>query len=162
MSEPHNTETLSLDESVTHLLHRAGQIVDEAATTELEKLKVTPRQFTLLVAIEANSGATQVELINFTGIDRSTMAEMTRRLVVRGLIDKRPHRADNRASALKLSSTGKRLLKQCRSAVIVAERKFLERISPSRRKSLMTILTAVIAGPKAPGKPRRRATKPKD
>jgi len=162
MSEPQNPKPSSLDESVTHLLHRAGQIVDEAAMSELDKLKVTPRQFTLLVAIEANSGATQVELIKFTGIDRSTMAEMTRRLVVRGLIDKRLRHDDNRASALKLSSAGKRLLKQCRSAVNVAEKKFLERISPSRRKSLMSILTAVIAGPKAPARSKRRVSKPKD
>ncbi|VAW10648.1 hypothetical protein MNBD_ALPHA09-1941 [hydrothermal vent metagenome] len=157
MSEPQTSETYSLDGSVTHLLHRAGQIVDEVVTSELEKLKVTPRQFTLLVAIEANSGATQVELVEITGTDRSTMAEMTRRLVVRGLIEKRLRDGDNRATALKLSSAGKRLLKQCRSAVCTAEEKFLERISPTRRKSLMTILTAVIAGPKTPAKPKRPA-----
>ena len=162
MSEPENIETYSLDGSVTHLLHRAGQIVDEAVASELEKLKVTPRQFTLLVAIEANSGATQVELVGITGIDRSTMAEMTRRLVVRGLIDKRLRDGDNRATALKLSSAGNRLLKQCHSAVCAAEEKFLERISPTRRKSLMTILTAIVAGPKAPARSRRPALKSKD
>lgn len=157
MSEPQNPDSWNLDGSVTHLLHRAGQIVDEAVMSELDKLKVTPRQFTLLVAIEANSGSTQTELTKITGIDRSTMAEMTRRLVVRGLIDKQLRNDDNRASALELSTAGKRLLKQCRSAVGTAEKKFLDRISPSRRKSLMTILTAVIAGPKAPRRPGSKA-----
>lgn len=147
MAETPPTDSGSLEGSVTHLLHRAGQLADEAVKSELDKLKVTPRQFALLIAIEANSGATQVELVAATGIDRSTMAEMTRRLVIRGLINKNVQKGDSRATSLNLSATGKRLLKQCRSAVQSAEDMFLERVSPTRRKSLMTVLTALINGP---------------
>lgn len=143
MADTQKPEPSSLDSSVTHLLHRAGQIADEAVKKELDKLKVTPRQFTLLTGIEANPGLTQIELVKITSIDRSTMAEMTRRLVVRGLIEKSVLPEDKRAAALKLSSAGKRLLKQCRSAVLIGENLVLARVSATRRKSLMTVLTAL-------------------
>ncbi len=147
MADTQKPETSGLQTSVTHLLHRAGQIADEAVKKELDKLKVTPRQFTLLTGIDANPGSRQVELVKITSIDRSTMAEMTRRLVVRGLIDKSVPPEDNRATALRLSSAGKRLLKQCRSAVLIGENLVLARISATRRKSLMTALTALTKDP---------------
>jgi len=147
MAGPQKPDPSGLTTSVTHLLHRAGQIADEAAKKELDKLKVTPRQFTLLASIDANPGLTQIELVKITSIDRSTMAEMTRRLVVRGLIEKSVPPEDKRATALKLSPAGKRLLKQCRSAVLIGENLVLARVSATRRKSLMTVLTALTKDP---------------
>lgn len=156
MAEKAKQDPRDLDGSVTHLLHRASQLADDAVKSELEKLKVTPRQFALLTAIEAHSGSTQVELVAISGIDRSTMTDMTRRLVVRGLIEKGIGDGDRRTASLTLSSSGKRLLKQCRSAVQTAEAEFLARLSPTRRKSLLTTLGQVVAGPKGAARAKRQ------
>lgn len=142
----------TLDASVMHLLHRASQIAEEHVKAELARLKVTPRQYALMAAIDESPGATQVELVALTGIDKSTMAEMTRRLVVPKLIEKSLQDGDSRASSLKLTSSGKRLLKQCRSAAAAGEAEFLGRLPPSRRTSLMNVLRAVIGGQKSKGR----------
>lgn len=148
MSDTNDSGNDALGESVTHLLHRAGQIADECLRAELERLKVTPRQFALLTAIDARPGSTQIELVADTGIDKSTIAEMTRRLVVPGLIEKSLRDGDVRATSLRLTSAGRRLLKQCRSAAEVAETRFLSRLPPSRQKSLVNGLKAAVTGPK--------------
>lgn len=143
-----------LESSVTHLLHRASQIADEHVRVELERLKVTPRQYALMIAIDANPGATQTELVARTGIDKSTMAEMTRRLMVPKLIEKSLQGDDGRASSHRLTSSGRRLLKQCHSAAQAGEAVFLQRLPPARRKPLLNVLRAVVSGPKAKGRGR--------
>jgi MarR family len=67
------------DRSPLHLLHRASQRVDEfhAATHDLD---ITPRQFLVLANIEKRGGLSQTTLVERTGIDRSTMADVIRRV----------------------------------------------------------------------------------
>ncbi len=43
--------------------------------------ELTKQQYTLLAALEHNDGASQTVLVEITGIDRSTLAEMVRRML---------------------------------------------------------------------------------
>jgi DNA-binding MarR family transcriptional regulator len=99
-----------LDRSPVHLLHRASQTVADLFSREI-KSDLTPRQLAVLTAVARNEGCNQTDIVDQTGIDRSTMAEMVRRLVQKGLIERRRSKKDTRAYVIKLSQVGLRVLK---------------------------------------------------
>ena len=68
--------------SVLHLLHRAGQAADELFAKEMEGSDLTPRQFAVLVVLAKHENASQTDIVNATGIDRSTLADIVKRLEI--------------------------------------------------------------------------------
>ena len=78
-----------LNRSAAHLLHRAGQRAADIFTDEAGPDALTPRQFAVLLAVSNEEGLTQTELVDRTGIDRSTLADIVARLLNRGLIQRR-------------------------------------------------------------------------
>jgi hypothetical protein len=68
--------------SVIHLLHRAAQCADCIFSEEIAGTDLTPRQYTVLAVIADKEGLSQTELVMRTGIDRSTVADMIKRLVI--------------------------------------------------------------------------------
>jgi len=104
------SRSTALEKSPLHLLHRASQSVADLFAREI-KSDLTPRQLAVLTAVSRNEGCNQTEIVERTGIDRSTLAEMVRRLVNRGLVVRRRSRKDSRAYEVKLSPDGHQLLK---------------------------------------------------
>lgn len=105
------------------LLRRASQSADAALAKALEKFYLTPRQYDLLEAIGAST-RTQTELATLTGIDRSTMSDVLRRLEVQKLV-KRPYsRSDPRSRDVSLTSSGAETLARVLKAVRDAEEQF--------------------------------------
>jgi DNA-binding MarR family transcriptional regulator len=78
-----------------HQLHRVMQEVDSLFRTRVRS--VTPRQLAVLVAIDANVGASQSALIATTGIDHATFSDVVRRLQRAGLVRRKRHPIDHRA-----------------------------------------------------------------
>jgi DNA-binding MarR family transcriptional regulator len=111
----------SLATSLTHLLHRACQVADSIFNDEAGPTGLTTRQFAVLVAVANNRDISQTGLVQATGIDRSTVAEIVKRLLRRGLIKRRRTRLDARAYAVRLSEEGEGLLGQARPAAMRAE-----------------------------------------
>ncbi|MGH9810564.1 MAG: MarR family winged helix-turn-helix transcriptional regulator, partial [Terriglobia bacterium] len=72
---------------------------------------LTPRQLAVLVTVAQNEGLSQTGLVDRTGIDRSTLADIVRRLQKKGLIQRRRTKEDARAYAVKLTDEGKRVLR---------------------------------------------------
>ena len=103
------------------LLRRASQTADAALAKALEDFyPLTPRQYDLLEAI-GTSTRTQTELATLTGIDRSTMSEVLRRLEAQKLV-KRPYsRSDPRRRNVSLTSSGAETLAKVSKAVCDAE-----------------------------------------
>ena len=100
----------AIDRSPIHLLHRASQSVSDLFSREI-KADLTPRQLTVLTAIARNEGCSQTDIVELTGIDRSTVADMIRRLKQKGLLERRRTKQDARAYAIKLTQEGQRILK---------------------------------------------------
>jgi DNA-binding MarR family transcriptional regulator len=111
----------SLATSLTHLLHRACQVADSIFNDEAGPTGLTTRQFAVLVAVANNRDISQTGLVQATGIDRSTVAEIVKRLLRRGLIKRRRTRLDARTYAVRLSEEGEGLLGQARPAAMRAE-----------------------------------------
>ena len=99
--------------------HRAGQIAaalfDDAIGRE-----ITARQAQVLQAIAKNNGANQTELVLATGVDRSTLSDVCRRLGRKGLIGRRRSQQDTRAWVVKVTQEGETVLKRAQAAAAKA------------------------------------------
>ena len=69
----------NLNASPSHLLHRAQQAAANHSAKALKSAGITLRQFSLLAALDGNDGVSQSDLVNATGIDRSTLADIALR-----------------------------------------------------------------------------------
>lgn len=73
-----------LARSPMHLLHRTHQAVGQLFVTGMQTNDLTPRQLAVLVAVAENEGLSQTDLVERTGIDRSTLADVVKRLKGKG------------------------------------------------------------------------------
>ena len=97
-----------------HLLHLAGQRADNLFADQGSPL--TPRQYVVLAMLEGGEGGSQTDIVRATGIDRSTLAVLVKRLVTVGLC---PTQAiKNRRARLRYSphDTGRKVLDGSRGA----------------------------------------------
>ena len=100
----------ALDQSISHLLHRANQVATERFSKAIGDSDLTPRQVAVLGIVATNEGVSQTGIVAASGIDRSTMADIVRRLVKRGLLARRRSKQDTRAYNVTLTAEGRRLL----------------------------------------------------
>ena len=137
--------TFDVNGSVVHLLHRAGQCTGETFNTRLAQLDVTPRQFAVLVAVGGRDGATQTSITEDTGIDRSTMVDVVRRLLKRGLLQRRRSRLDARSYLVRLTAEGRALLAAATPHAIETDALILSSLSAAEREVFLRALSTVVA-----------------
>src|SRR5215468_6343965 len=132
--------SFDLSESPSYLLKRCSQFFGDLYAREAGSHELTKQQFTLLAALEHNEGASQTALVDITGIDRSTLAEMVRRMLEKGLLSRERTEEDQRANAVAISPTGRKALRAARNAADRAERALLEPLPlPERQKFLKAL-----------------------
>lgn len=108
-------------------IHRAHQKGAELLADLLPKdSTLTPRQIDVLGAIEREPGASQTRLVEMTDIDRSTLADIVKRLKRHGLVSRHRTKEDARAYAVKLTDDGEKALKEGRKAMAKAEQQLIE------------------------------------
>ncbi len=134
----------ALDKSPSHLLHRALQLALDIYADELGTGAITQRQFAVLAAVEAHEGLTQTDLVKITGIDRSTLADMAARMIVKGLLERHRSTADARANAVSLTDAGRAALDEARPKMLAADARLLRLISATKRESLVSGLRDLI------------------
>lgn len=144
-------ESAALVRSPIHLLHRAGQCAADIFAAEMEGLDLTPRQFAVLLTVAQNEGLSQTDLVMRTGIDRSTLADIVRRMLKKGLLQRRRTREDARAYAVKLTDEGERVLAAARPRVAAVDARILAMLSEEQRTTLVEDLKVIVAALQAPG-----------
>jgi DNA-binding MarR family transcriptional regulator len=128
------------------MLHRASQAADELFASETSGADLTPRQFAVLAALEVLESASQTQIVDATGIDRSTLADIVKRLVKRGLLNRRRSRSDARAYVVRLTPEGRSVLIATKPAARRVEERLLQQLSEMRRDELIAALEAIIGG----------------
>ena len=92
---------------VAQLLHRALQRADSVFAQSVGTHALTRSQFEVLDAVkQSGGGVTQSALVELTGTDRSSMADLVARLVKRGWLRRRRADHDKRANAVQLTAKG--------------------------------------------------------
>ena len=138
-------EEFSLGGVPGHLLRRCQQRAVDLFVEEVGEGGPTPRQFAVMLGVHQNPGISQTDLVRHSGIDRSTLTEILRRLVDRGLIRRERTPSDKRANALYITGDGDHVLDRVLPAVARAQRRILEPIPAEHRAPLMHAL-ALLAG----------------
>jgi MarR family transcriptional regulator, temperature-dependent positive regulator of motility len=127
------------------LLHRANQIATEQFVEALGDGDLTTRQVQVLAAIDANEGLSQTGIVVATGIDRSTLADIVRRLSKRKLIERKRSKDDARAYMVKLTEAGRNALANGKPTLASVEKGLLAALPAKQRSELVAMLAIVVA-----------------
>lgn len=135
-----------LEKSPLHMLHRAGQGAAEAFQREIGSDELTPRQYAVLMTVSQNEGLSQTDLVERTGIDRSTLADVVRRMMKKGLLQRRRTREDARAYAVKLTEEGSRILRAADPMARRVDERILSNLPAQQRDRFLQDLNTIVQG----------------
>jgi DNA-binding MarR family transcriptional regulator len=135
--------SFELAETPSHLMRRCHQYFGDLYAQETGARDLTKQQFTVLAALEHHDGVSQTALVEATGIDRSTLAEMVRRMLDRGLLSRERTEEDARANAVAITLAGRKALRSARIAAERAEKALLEALPAIERQRFMKSLAAI-------------------
>jgi DNA-binding MarR family transcriptional regulator len=133
-----------LKRSPIHMLHRAGQCAGDIFHAEMGEGDLTPRQYAVLVTVANHEGLSQTGLVERTGIDRSTLADIVRRMLKKGLLQRRRTKEDARAYAVKLTEDGRRMLKLAEPASRRVDDKILDILPARQREQFLEDLSLIV------------------
>jgi DNA-binding MarR family transcriptional regulator len=134
-----------LARSPIHLLHRAGQCAEDLFHAEIKEGDLTPRQLAVLVTVARNEGLSQTGLVERTGIDRSTLADIVRRMQRKGLLQRRRTKEDARAYAVRLTELGRRTLRRSEPLARKVDGRILDTLPARQRQQFIGGLVAIVA-----------------
>ena len=137
----------SIESLLPHLLHRSSQVIEEMFARETEGLGITTRQVLLLMVLAENPKASQTTLVAATGIDRSTMADMVRRLRQKDMLTRRRKADDSRAYEIKITEVGEQIIEIGKAAMIRVEARFAKPISERQLEAIRAGLMRAVTAP---------------
>jgi DNA-binding MarR family transcriptional regulator len=98
----------------------------------------------VLVAVSQNEGLSQTQLVDKTGVDRSTLADIVRRMLKKGLLQRRRTKDDARAYAVKLTEEGWRILKAADPLAKRVDDKILAALPGQQRERFLQDLALIV------------------
>jgi MarR family transcriptional regulator, temperature-dependent positive regulator of motility len=135
---------MGLETSAVHLLHRAGQRAGDIFADEMSKVKLTPRQYAVLVSVAEHEGLSQTGLVDRTGIDRSTLADIIRRMLRKGLLQRKRTKEDARAYSVRLTEEGRQLLQAASPGASRSEERLLAALPNDQREAFLSALASIV------------------
>ena len=101
----------SAEDSPGFLLWQLTNQWQQQQRSALRPLDLTHAQFVALAGIlwlnnHFENGASQVQVAEFTGIDKMMMSDLVKTLILKKLINREKHKEDKRAYCLNLTSKG--------------------------------------------------------
>ena len=139
----------NVTETTIHLLHRAGQRAEELFSRSLEGQPLTVRQFIVLSIVADEENLSQNLICERTGIDRSTMADIVKRLVTRGWLSRRRSRRDARMYAIRLTDQGRKELERAIPVAMNVDADLVVALNSKQRQDLYTGLKRITSEPMA-------------
>ena len=131
--------------SPLHLLHRASQRADGLFARQVASVELTPRQFAVLEAVASQSGLSQTDIMAATGIDRSSTAELVRRLVSNGCLQRRRTRRTHASTRYASRPEAAKLLAIGASATRAAEDALLMPVAPNQQARFLETLISIVS-----------------
>lgn len=127
-----------------HLLRRAQQLHQVVWTRDVSA-EISSVQFAALVVLARRPDASQRELGRALDLDRSTIADLVKRMTRHGLIDCEQDEADRRRHVLRLTARGRAALKTLRPRVDAIEPALTGGLSAAERTELRRLLQRLLA-----------------
>ena len=126
-----------------HLLRRNHQRSLEIFTRHVGD-DVTRQQIALLIALAQRDASSQRDLVEATGIDKSTLKEMLDRMIVRGWVQRDRHPSDSRAWAMRISASGTAMLRDRLDRIEAAQREIIAPLSGADQRLFLRCLRTLI------------------
>lgn len=100
--------------SIVDRIESARRQIRELSKEIFEKKGVTASQAQVLCALLKKNGVAQKDIVEMTGVDRTTVTEVVTLLVEKGFIKRRRNASDTRAYVITLTIEGRRLAYEIR------------------------------------------------
>ncbi|WP_431284267.1 MarR family winged helix-turn-helix transcriptional regulator [Humitalea sp. 24SJ18S-53] len=126
-----------------HLIRRCQQIAVGLFLEHCAPFDLTPMQYAVLRAAEAQPGLDQITMAGLIGLDRSNAARLGAALEARGLLHRTTDPADRRVRLLRVTPAGAALLRAVEPAVERVQAELLAPVAPDLRPVLLEALGAI-------------------
>lgn len=133
-----------LDSRLGYLLKHAQQRLSGLTAEALAPYGIAGRELAVLLVLDGAEPASQLEVANRLGVDRTTMVAMLNALQDKGLVRRNPHDSDRRKNIVELTAAGKDTLGKARQAGDDAERRFLADLDAKSAEQLRRALQIVV------------------
>ena len=134
-----------LERSPLHLLHRVHQRATELFQEKMAGIDITARQYVVLVTVAQNDGASQQDIIDNTGIDRSTVSQIMQTMIRKGLLKRKRTKEDARAYAITVTDQGRDILKASGAIVEGVNEALVAALPVTRAKTFIDNLRSIIS-----------------
>jgi DNA-binding MarR family transcriptional regulator len=131
---------------LAYLFKHAERLMSELHAPALAPFDLHARELGVLLAIDRIEPASQQQIAQRLGIDRTTMVAMLDVLEAKGIIARRPDPDDRRRNVVELTPAGQRILRQAIAASDAAEAQLLTPLNPEEREQLRELLARILAG----------------
>lgn len=122
------------------LLKRSYHVAFSIFVESCRDFGLRPAQYGCLRVLEVYPDIDQLTLGRLTGLDRSTVGLVIRILHKRGLITRKVDRDDRRRFCLRLSSSGRRILRDIAPSVAEAQARVLDPLPRAARGKFLDML----------------------
>lgn len=126
-----------------HLVRRCHQIAVALFLERCAAFDLTPMQYAILRAADAEPGLDQISLAGLVALDRSNAARLCAMLENRGLLRRARDRTDRRALRLSTTAQGKALLARAEAAVEDVQEALLAPLTIAERAAFIAALEKI-------------------
>jgi DNA-binding MarR family transcriptional regulator len=126
------------------LVRRLHQIHVAMFLEECASHATTPMQYAVLTTLAVQPGLDQVSIGLEVGLDRTTTADVVKRLEDNGLVTRRVHPKDKRARQVFLSATGKKLVSDMYGGMTRSQERLLAPLTAAERAMFMQLLSTLV------------------
>lgn len=128
---------------IGHLIRRAQQVHAALWASDVSE-RISSVQYSALAVLERMPGASQKELGDEASLDRSTVAELVRRMERLGLVERLRDDDDRRRNVVALTDQGRAELATLRPAVTALQERLLEHLDARESAELRRLLGLVL------------------
>lgn len=127
-----------------YLVRRLHQIHVGIFADECRAFDLTPVQYGLLTVLKARGPLDQVTLSTEVGIDRTSGADVMRRLERRGLVERVRSSRDRRANVVSITPLGARQVRDMQASMARAQERFIAPLEPAEREAFARMMRKII------------------
>ena len=126
------------------LIRRLHQIQVGLFAEECGKFDITPVQFGFLTVLYEEGELDQITLSAAVGVDRTSGADVIKRLARRGLLTRMPSTVDRRAKVVRITPEGHDLVEQIFPCMVRSQERFISPLSDAEQAQFNSLLTRLI------------------
>ncbi len=126
------------------LVRRLNQIHYALFAEECKTYSMTPVQFGVLTALSLNPWLDQTAIGSELGLDRTTTADVLKRLEEKNLIMRRMSPTDRRSRQSMITEEGFRAMKSLHESMMAAQRRLLAPLSPRNQEVFLKLLSTLV------------------